>query len=98
MVNLNCALVGTKLDDKLKNSDDRKVYMETEILDYIIEETVASKNTDIAEAGADLVELLYSSENAWRWTNYAKANPDDGQMFWQYTYICRRMKLIVGIL
>src|SRR5271170_5132934 len=98
MVNLTCALVGTKLDDKVKNSDDPKVFMETEILDYIIEETVASKNTDIAETGADLVELLYSSENAWRWTNYAKANPDDGQMFWQYTYICQRMKLIIGIL
>jgi hypothetical protein len=98
MVNLNCALVGTKLDDKLKNSDDHKVYMETEILDYIIEETVASKNTDIAETGADLVELLYSSENAWRWTNCAKANPDDGQMFWQYTYTCERTKLTVDIL
>src|SRR5277367_246055 len=88
MVNLHCALVGTKLDDTLNNGDDRKVYIETEILDYIIDETVASANTNIAEAGADLVELLYSSENAWRWTNYAKANPDDGQMFWQHTYSC----------
>ena len=86
MVNLDCALVGTKLDDKLTNGNDSKVYVETEILDYIIEETVASTDAVIAEAGADLVELLYSSENAWRWTSYAKANPGDGQLFWQYTY------------
>ena len=83
--NLDCAVAGTKLDDQLKINDDRKVYVETEILDYIIEETVSSKHTEIAEAGADLVELIYSPENAWRWTTYAKANADDGQMFWQYT-------------
>jgi len=95
MVNLDCALVGTRLDSKLKNRDDPKVHRETEILDYIIEEAVASKKDDIAETGADLVELLYSSDNAWRWTSYAKACPDDGQLFWQYTYGCVGTTLIV---
>ena len=87
--NIDCALVGTKLDDKLQSDDDKKVYAETAILDYVIEESVASKHPEIAEAGADLVELIYAPENAWRWAEYARANPDEGHFFWQYTYDLR---------
>ena len=87
--NIDCALVGTKLDDKLQSDDDQQVLAETAILDYIIEESVASKHPEIAEAGADLVELIYAPENAWRWVEYARANPDEGHFFWQYTYDLR---------
>jgi hypothetical protein len=86
MSNIEIALAGTKLDNRMENSSDKQVYAETEILDFIIEETVGSKDPDIAEAGADFVELLYAPENAWRWSEYAKANPDEGHLFWQYTY------------
>ena len=86
--NIDCALVGTKLD-KLQSDDDKNVYAETAILDYVIEESVASKHPEIAEAGADLVELIYAPENAWRWAGYARANPDEGHFFWQYTYDLR---------
>ena len=75
MANIEVALAGTKLDNKIENFNDNQVYAETEILDYIIE-----------EAGADFVELLYAPENAWRWSEYAKSNPDEGHLFWQYTY------------
>ena len=88
--NIDCALAGTKLDDKLLSNDHQKVYAETAILDYIIEESVSSRHPDIAEAGADLVELIYAPENAWRWTEYAKTNPDEGNFFWQYTYYIRK--------
>jgi hypothetical protein len=86
--NIDCALAGTKLD-KLQSDDDKNVYVETAILDYVIEESVASKHPEIAEAGADLVELIYAPENAWRWAGYARANPDEGHFFWQYTYDLR---------
>lgn len=86
MANIDIALEGTKLDNKLQTKDDAKMYDETTALDFIIEECVASKQPDIAEVGADFVELLYAPENAWRWANYAKSNPDDGHHFWQYTY------------
>jgi len=86
MANIEVALAGTKLDNKIENFNDNQVYAETEILDYIIEEAVGSKDLDIAEAGADFVELLYAPENAWRWSEYAKSNPDEGHLFWQYTY------------
>lgn len=90
---IDSALVGTKLDEKLNSSDDQMVYDETAILDYIIEESVSSKHMEISDAGADLVELLYAPENAWRWTEYAKANPYEGQLFWQYTYYRQGMRL-----
>jgi hypothetical protein len=83
---VDIAVEGTKLDHKLAGSDDLDVYEETSRLDYIIEESVASRLPEIAEAGADFVELLYAPENAWRWAEYAKLNPDQGQLFWQYTY------------
>ena len=86
MSNIEVALAGTKLDNKMENSNDSQVYAETEILDFIIEEAVGSKDPDVAEAGADFVELLYAPENAWRWSEYAKSNPDEGHLFWQYTY------------
>lgn len=98
IANIDCALAGTKLDDKFLSNDDQKAYVETEILDYIIEESVASRHPDIAEAGADFVELIYAPENAWRWTEYTKANPDEGHFFWQYTYDAKIMKLITDIL
>jgi hypothetical protein len=82
---IEVALMGTRLDDKVKTNDD-SVHSETAILDYIIEESIASKHPDIAEAGADFVELIYGPENVWRWTEYAKLNPDEGHLFWQYTY------------
>jgi hypothetical protein len=86
VTNIDCALIGTKLDDKLNSSEDQMVYDETAVLDYIIEESVACKHMEIAEAGADLVEVLYAPENTWRWIEYAKANPYEGHLFWQYTY------------
>lgn len=82
---IDVALLGTRLDEKVK-ANGEVLYAETAILDYIIEETVASKNSEIAEAGADFVELLYAPENAWRWTEYAKVNLDEAHLFWQYTY------------
>jgi len=85
--NLDCALVGTKLDDKLSGApeDVETVHEETRILDLIIEESVASKIADIAEAGAEFVELIYAPSNAWRWSKFAERNPDEEQAFWQYT-------------
>jgi hypothetical protein len=80
------ALSGTKLDDKLNLIDSPQAELETSILDFILEESVASGQPEIAEAGADLVELLYAPENAWRWAEYAKVKKDDGHLFWQYTY------------
>jgi hypothetical protein len=87
--NINIALEGTKLDHKLGPSDGPDIYSETAILDYIIEESVASRHLEIAEIGADFVELIYAPENAWRWAEYAKYNPDEGHLFWQYTYSSR---------
>jgi hypothetical protein len=84
--NIDYALIGTKLDENSLPDDDEKVYTETAILDYIMEESVGSRHPDISEAGADLVELIYSPQNAWRWTEYSKSNPDEGHFFWQYTY------------
>jgi hypothetical protein len=84
--NLECALIGTKLDDKLTAEEGKTVEDETAILDFIIEESVACKFVAIAEAGADLVELIYAPVNAWRWSKFAERNPNEGQVFWQYTY------------
>jgi hypothetical protein len=84
--NLECALIGTKLDDKLTAEEVKTVEDETAILDFIIEESVACKFVAIAEAGADLVELIYAPVNAWRWSKFAERNPNEGQVFWQYTY------------
>lgn len=84
--NIDLALTGTKLDDKRTGNED-KVEVETAILDYIIEESVQSRHPEIAETGADLVELLYAPQNAWRWTEYAKSNSDEGHLFWLYTYV-----------
>jgi hypothetical protein len=82
---IDVALQGTRLDDKVGTGDE-SIYAETAILDYIIEESVGSKNSEIAEAGTDFVESLYAPENAWRWTKYARLNLDEGHLFWQYTY------------
>jgi hypothetical protein len=88
--NIDIALEKTKLDDKFGASDDQVVFAETSILEHIIEESVACRHPEIAEVGADFLELLYVPENAWRWTEYAKFNPDGGQLFWQYTYVVQR--------
>ena len=83
---LEVTLSGTKLDDTISGGDNPQVDTETAILDFILEESVASRHPDIAEAGADLVELLFAPENAWRWAKYAEVKRDDGHLFWQYTY------------
>lgn len=81
------AISGTKLDDKLSTNDSpSQVDLETAILDFILEESVANRQPEISEAGGDLVEVLYAPENAWRWAEYAKAKRDDGHLFWQYMY------------
>jgi hypothetical protein len=94
--NIDSALIGTKLDNKSQSSD-QKVYSETAVLDSIVEKSVVCEDPEISEAGADLVELIYAPENAWRWTEYAKANPDEGDFFWQYTYDSSKMILTTGI-
>jgi hypothetical protein len=86
MENIDAALIGTRLDHKLgMNADTKLVFDETQILESIVEASVASKHEDIAKAGSDFVDLIYSPKNAWRWAEYAKMNPE-GQLFWQYTY------------
>ena len=84
---IDLALSGTKLDKTLPPGENPQVDVETAILDYIIEETVASRHPEIAEAGTALVALLYAPESAWRWAEYAKFNRDGGHLFWQYTYV-----------
>lgn len=86
MENIDAALTGTRLDHKQGMKEDTKVvFDETQILESIVEASVASKHENIAKAGADFVELIYSPKNAWRWAEYAKVNPE-GHLFWQYTY------------